>query len=55
MGFTHAVVQVKDVSITVVGSVQSVFHRKSDAGDECARLNRVYGFQALDSHEVQGL
>jgi hypothetical protein len=52
MGFTHAVVIAKDVSIKVVGSVESVFTRKSDAIDECGRLNRIYSQFELESHEI---
>jgi hypothetical protein len=44
-GFEAAVVIAKDVSVVVVGAVESVFRNRPDAEAEAARLSTLYGVE----------
>jgi hypothetical protein len=63
MHFTHVIVIAKDVSVQVVGSVQSAFSHGQDAKAECNRLCEMYaeleaartGQRIEDSFEVVAL
>ena len=52
MRFTHVVFVKRDVSVEIVGSVQSAFRKRADAENEAHRLSSMY---RADSFGVETL
>jgi hypothetical protein len=48
LDFEAVIVQKKDISVTVVGTVHSAFRMRTDANAEVARLNDMYSRFADD-------
>jgi citrate synthase len=55
MGFNHVVYIDKDVSVEVVGSVQSAFRKERDAEAEAARLSSLYEHVEKDAFAVASI